>query len=153
MLHLHRAYVRLPSSSTPISLRISESSKYTPFFDDCIGALDGTHHTMYVPEAEHSTYRNRKGTLSQNVLAACSLDGYFVFVLPGWEGSVHDSRVLQDATYNHGFVTPKGKYWLADAGYTNSEFVMVPYRGVRYHLKEQQQARLRSLFLPCYKLC
>jgi hypothetical protein len=29
---------------------------------------------------------------------------------------------------------------LGDAGYGNSEFVMAPYRGVRYHLKEQRQA-------------
>ena len=120
------------------------SSKFTPFFDDCIGALDGTHHPMSVPQSEHSRYRNRKGTLSQNVLAACDFDGRFVYVLPGWEGSAHDSKVLQDATSNHEFFTPKGKYWLADAGYWNSEFVMVPYRGVRYHLKEQQQANLRS---------
>jgi hypothetical protein len=29
---------------------------------------------------------------------------------------------------------------LGDAGYGNSEFVIAPYRGVRYHLKEQRQA-------------
>jgi hypothetical protein len=33
-----------------------------------------------------------------------------------------------------------GKYWLGDAGYGNSEFVIAPYRGVRYHLKEVRQA-------------
>jgi DDE superfamily endonuclease len=40
----------------------------------------------------------------------------------------------------HNFTTPKGKYWLGDAGYGNSEYVMVLYRGVRYHLKEQRQS-------------
>lgn len=143
LLSLHRALVRLPTSTTPLSLRIADDTKYSPFFDDCVGALDGTHHTMHVPEREHSTYRNRKGTLSQNVLAACSFEGRFLFVLPGWEGSAHDSTVLRDATCNHGFSTPKGKYWLADAGYANSEYLMVPYRGVRYHLREQQQASLQ----------
>jgi hypothetical protein len=29
---------------------------------------------------------------------------------------------------------------LGDAGYGNSEFVMAPYRGTRYHLKEQRLA-------------
>jgi hypothetical protein len=38
---------------------------------------------------------------------------------------------------------PKDKYWLGDAGYRNSEYIMSPYRGVRYHLKEQRQADLR----------
>jgi hypothetical protein len=64
----------------------------------------------------------------------------FVYILAGWEGSAHDSRVLADAQASHGFITPKGKYWLGDAGYGNSEFVMAPYRGVRYHLKEVKQA-------------
>jgi DDE superfamily endonuclease len=29
---------------------------------------------------------------------------------------------------------------LGDAGYSNSEYVLTPYRGVRYHLKEQRLA-------------
>jgi hypothetical protein len=65
------------------------------------------------------------------------------FTLPGWEGSAHDGRVLSDAQTRHGFDTPKGKFWLGDAGYGNSEYIMAPYRGVRYHLKEQRQADLR----------
>ena len=67
----------------------------------------------------------------------------FVFVLPGWEGSAHDGRVLSDAQSRHNFNTPKGKYWLGDAGYGNSEYVIAPYRSVRYHLKEQRQADLK----------
>ena len=39
------------------------------------------------------------------------------------------------------FFVPKGKYWLADAGYSNSNHLLTPYKGVRYHLKEQQLAR------------
>ena len=30
-------------------------------------------------------------------MAACSFDMRFVFVMPGWEGSAHDSRVFMDA--------------------------------------------------------
>jgi hypothetical protein len=33
-------------------------------------------------------------------------------------------------------VTPPGKYWLGDAGYPNTDTILVPYRGTRYHLKE-----------------
>jgi hypothetical protein len=64
----------------------------------------------------------------------------FVYILAGWEGSAHDARVLQDAQGAQGFKTVSGKYWLGDAGYGNSEFVLTPYRGVRYHLKEVRQA-------------
>ena len=36
----------------------------------------------------------------------------FVYILAGWEGSVHDSRVLLDAQATKGFITLIGKYWL-----------------------------------------
>lgn len=61
----------------------------------------------------------------------------FNYILAGWEGSAHDVTVLCDAIYNQGFNTPPKKYWLGDAGYLNSETVLVPYQGTRYHLKEQ----------------
>jgi hypothetical protein len=106
-----------------------------PWFKDCIGALDGTHIAAYVGLEDQRRFQNRKAFLSQNVLAACDFDLNFVYVLAGWEGSAHDGRVLQDAQSSQGFVTPPGKYWLGDAGYGNSQFVLTPYRSVRYHLK------------------
>ena len=60
----------------------------------------------------------------------------FVYVLPSWEGSAHDGRALNSAQSNYGFNTPTGRYWLGDAGYANSEYIMTLYRGVRYYLKE-----------------
>jgi hypothetical protein len=67
----------------------------------------------------------------------------FVFVLPSWEGSTHDRRVLSNTQSHHGFIIPKGKYWLGDASYGNSEYIIAPYCSVRYHLKEQRQVDLR----------
>jgi DDE superfamily endonuclease len=47
------------------------------------------------------------------------------------------------------------KRFLGDAGYGNTEYVMAPYRGTRYHLKEQRQADQRpenskELFNLCH---
>ena len=36
----------------------------------------------------------------------------FVYILAGWEGSAHDSRVLLDAQVFKGFVTLVKKFWL-----------------------------------------
>ena len=143
MLLLYQHFVQLPTLDTPLAVRIARDSRYFPYFKDCIGAIDGTHIAMSVPVADQTRYRNRKGFLSQNVLAACDFDLSFVYVLSGWEGSAHDGRVLEDAQTRKGFDTPIGKYWLGDAGYGNSEFVLSPYRGVRYHLKEQYSSGLR----------
>lgn len=128
---------------TPSHPRITHDTKYKEYFKDCIGALDGTHIAAYVPANQAPPYRNRKGYLSQNVLAVCDFNLEFTYVLAGWEGSAHDCRVLEDTIVNGGLRVPSGKYLLADAGYYNTDFALTPYRGVRYHLKEQAAANLR----------
>ncbi|KAL0308813.1 UNVERIFIED_CONTAM: hypothetical protein Sradi_5823600 [Sesamum radiatum] len=61
----------------------------------------------------------------------------FIYVLPGWEGSAADSRVLRDAIgRRNGFVVPRGSYYLVDAGYTNGDGFLAPFRGQRYHLND-----------------
>jgi hypothetical protein len=136
ILRLHQEIVTLPTINTPLSTAISNDPKRAQYFSDCLGALDGTHIDVHLPIAEQGRYRNRKGGLSQNVLAVCNFEMEFVYVLSGWEGSAHDGTVLRDAQYNQGFRTPLKKYWLGDPGYSNSDTVLVPYRSVRYHLRE-----------------
>ena len=80
--------------------------------------------------------RTRKGFTAQNVFVACSFDCTIQFALSGWEGLAHDTQVLADATAK-GFKVPIGKYYLADAGYGISQEYLTPYRGTRYHLREQ----------------
>lgn len=139
MMELYNHVVKLPSENTPPSTRICDNPKYK-YFVDCIGALDGTHVPAHVSEDVQARYRNRKKDLSQNVMACCDMDMRFSYLLSGWEGSAHDMAVFRDAKLKHGFRTPKGKYWLADAGYSNSDGLLVPYRGTRYHLREQRLA-------------
>jgi hypothetical protein len=128
------SFVEFPTSDTPISIKISHDRRFWPYFENCIGAVDGTHIPVRV--AQHQTaYRDRKGNLSMNVLVACDFDMKFVYALAGWEGSSHDARVYEDAL-NKGFDVPNGKYFLGDAGFTLSMTCLVPYRGVRYHLRE-----------------
>jgi len=58
------------------------------------------------------SFRNRKGDISQNMLAACNFDVEFMYVLSGWEGSAHDSKVLNDALTRNSnrLPVPEGKY-------------------------------------------
>ncbi|XP_057446469.1 protein ANTAGONIST OF LIKE HETEROCHROMATIN PROTEIN 1-like [Lotus japonicus] len=107
------------------------------YFQNCLGALDGTYIRVNVPEAEKSKYRTRKGEIAMNVLGVCSPDMQFIYVLPGWEGSAADSRVLRDAiSQPNGLKVPQGHYYLCDAGYMNGEGFLTPYRSQRYHLSE-----------------
>jgi len=81
------------------------------------------------------TFQNWRGEISQNVLAVCTMDMQFMFVLLGWEGSALDACVFEDAQ-RKGFTILEDCYYLADKGYANSDALLVPYRGVRYHLQE-----------------
>src|ERR1700730_18665844 len=95
---------------------------------------------MHISTKLQPCYRNRKDTLSQNILAVCNFNMQFVYILAGWKGSAHNSQVLSNAQASQGFSTSKGKYWLGNAEYRNSEFVIALYCGVRYYLKEVRQA-------------
>jgi len=118
-------YIKLPSTEIPFA--ISAFMKNYPFFKDCIGAVDGTHIAVKVLKEETAAYRNRKGFLSQNVMACCDLDNLvFTFVLAGWEGSAHDGLVFNKA-FEHGFTIPEGKYYLGDAGYPLTPYCLTPY--------------------------
>ncbi|KAG6488709.1 hypothetical protein ZIOFF_049958 [Zingiber officinale] len=113
------------------------------WFKNCLGALDGTHIKVRVPTGDRPRYRIRKGEIATNVLAACSQDMQFTYVLSGWEGSAADSRVLREAiTRKNGLKVPHEYYYLVDAGYTNCEGFLAPYRGQRYHLNEWKEGRV-----------
>lgn len=120
--------------------RIAEDTKYFPYFKDYLGALNGTHLPAHLPSILEPPYRNGKGWLSQNVLGVCRMDLTFCYILAGWEGSAHDYRILEDTLLNNDFHIPDGKYYLADAGYHNMDYLLCPYHGVCYHLKEQAAA-------------
>ncbi|XP_020272238.1 uncharacterized protein LOC109847421 [Asparagus officinalis] len=110
------------------------------WFEDAIGALDGTHIQLTIPLEDQSRYRNRKGENSTNVLGVCDANLRFSYVLPGWEGSTSDSRVLRDALRRpNGLKLPSNKYFLVDAGYTNGPGFLAPYRGTRYHIKSWRE--------------
>jgi hypothetical protein len=93
-----------------------EEPRFWPHFKDCIGAIDGSHIPVTVPVSEEPKYIGRRGYASQNIMAVCDFDMRFTFVVTGWPGSAHDTRILSDTlvTYAHKFPhPPRGKYLFA----------------------------------------
>ncbi|KAM0006005.1 putative harbinger transposase-derived nuclease domain-containing protein [Helianthus debilis subsp. tardiflorus] len=130
-----RLHTRLLKKPEPIPENSTEQR--WKWFKNCLGALDGTYIKCLVPIEEKPKYRTRKGDIATNVLGVCSPDMQFIFVLPGWEGSAADGRVLRDALDRpHGLKVSRPGYYLVDAGYTNGEGFLAPYRGQRYHLND-----------------
>jgi hypothetical protein len=138
----YNTYIQLPNADTPLASEILDNPKLYPFFKDCIGSIDGTHLNAFVPDKAVARYRNWKGRLSQNVLAACSQDMHFTSILSGWEGSASDGHIFDDAR-RRDLKIPEGKLFLADAGFPTCDMLVVPYRRKHYHLKEWGRVGLR----------
>jgi hypothetical protein len=128
-------YMHLPSDGTPLSKIIISNPKFYPYFKDAVGAVDCTHIHTRPSDGARARYRDRNGALTQNIFAICNFLMIFIYVLSGWEGSASDSHIFHFAR-RRDLELPKGKYLLADAGFPSCDLLLVPYRGVRYHLKE-----------------
>ncbi|CAL1397152.1 unnamed protein product [Linum trigynum] len=140
VLKLHSILLRKPK---PV-LHNSDDPKWK-HFKNCLGALDGTIVNVRATKENQERYRNRKGTIGMNVLGVVDQNMEFIYCLAGWEGSAHDGRVLRDALIRpNGLKVPRGYYYLCDAGYSNCEGFLSPFRGQRYHLKEWGGRRPRS---------
>jgi hypothetical protein len=135
-------YVKQVSPEDPPSSHLSHNPKLWPFFRRALGAIDGSHIHATTRADHRETCRNRKGFISQNCLFCCSFDLLFSYVLTGWEGSASDARVYESAISDD-LIVPDGWYLLADAGFPHCKELLVPYRGVRYHLAEWGRANLR----------
>jgi hypothetical protein len=151
-----------PQFST-VHSRLQEA-RFSPHFHGAIGAIDGTHIPVVVPSSVTIAHFGRYRETTQNVLALCDFDMRFTFVVAGWPGSVHDTRVFNEALvkYADKFPFPPegkknwyyniicdfsyiidyicnicvGNYYLVDSGYPNKKGFYSPYMGEKYHLLE-----------------
>jgi hypothetical protein len=145
-------FIHQPRSTDPYSSYILSNPKFNPFFKNAIGAMDGTHFISSGIAEERAIARNRKGLVTQNCLAACDFDHNFTYISSGWEGSVSDSTMYFDSRTTDLKIQP-GKYYLADAGFPLASALLIPYRGVRYHLAEWSSADLRYVIKFYYQFC
>jgi hypothetical protein len=105
-LAYHNITPRDPSFKA-VHARMKEEP-FWPHFKDAIGAIDGCHVPVEVPADEVVNHTGRHGFPSQNVMAVCDFDMRFTFVVVGWPGFAHDTRILNDtlAKYGHRFPKP-----------------------------------------------
>ncbi|KAK2635672.1 hypothetical protein Ddye_030464 [Dipteronia dyeriana] len=78
-------------------------------FKGVVGAIDGTLIHACIPLDKQVPYRAcGRGECFQNVMAICDFDMVFKYVVVGWEGTTHDSRILTETIRdpNHNFPMP-----------------------------------------------
>ncbi|KAE8221473.1 hypothetical protein CF326_g8550 [Tilletia indica] len=132
---IYNKHVRLPAARSPVPDRIKNDPALFPFFKDVVGAIDGSHVPAHAPQRIRDRFWTRKGRTSFNVLAACDFDMRFIYVLSGWEGSASDSYLWRQAL-GASLKFEGNQKMLGDAGFPLSKRLLIPFRGVRYHLKE-----------------
>lgn len=135
-------FVKLPGTNAPIPNHIQSNPKLFPFFQNVLGALDGTHINCFTSAVDRHTARDRKGGITQNCLAVCSFDFRFLYFISGFDGSAADATMFMHSRLMD-FMIPQGKCYLADAGFALCDTLLVPYRGIRYHLAEWGRAGSR----------
>ena len=138
----YNTYVHLPPHDAPIPDYIRDNPKFFPYFANVLGAIDGTHIRCCPSAIDWQLAQDCKGQVTQNMLAICGFDMVFYYIVEGWDGSASDSYMYNDARLND-FAIPEGRCYLADAGFGQCDALLVPYRGVRYHLAEWGRAQVR----------
>lgn len=83
------------------------------------------------------------------------MDFIFFYVLAGQKGSVYNDHVLEDAFFHKNFTILDKKYYLANAGYYNTNYLLYLYCRVCYYLKnialaEKKPTIQEELFNLCY---
>ncbi len=134
----YNQYVQLPTIDAPVPDFIHNNTKYFPFFEGAIGAVDGTHMSCMPSANQRELARNRKGFMSQNCVI-CSFSLHFLYFVAGWDGSAADASIYVDSCVTD-LPVPEGRYYLADTGFGTCTTLMLPYSGVCYHLKEWEKA-------------
>jgi hypothetical protein len=87
-------------------------------------------------------------------MVVCDFDLNITYVSAGCEGSATDSMVLRSTMNNvvGKCEVPSGKYYLVDGGYANIASFIMPYCGVRYHLKEFGHSHRRTKITKSYSI-
>jgi hypothetical protein len=76
------------------SYNIGNNDFYSASLQKCTSAIDRSHVPVSRSPRRQALWRNRKGSLSQNVILACDFDMNVTFISCGWEESANDAHVL-----------------------------------------------------------
>ncbi|XP_021738191.1 uncharacterized protein LOC110704682 [Chenopodium quinoa] len=114
MVHLSTEIIKSYQSLTVVPKKIGDSTKYWPYFKDCVGALDGTHINAVVSDDDGVAHRGRSAH-DITVWNHCLIVPEFRFPHP-----------------------PPRKYYLIDSGYPNTVGYLSPIKekDIRTHLPE-----------------
>ena len=112
-------------------------------FIGVVGKVDGTDIVSgFKPRGEFKgeLFYNRKNRYALDLCAVCDSDKKFTYILAGWPNSQHDARIFGSTNLqqNPQKYFSDGRYLLSDAAYTNSLYMVAPYKAPTTYQKEKK---------------
>ena len=87
-------YINLPNAHTPLSWRIHNNLKMSPFFDHALGTLNGFHITCAPPSYSIHHIGIERVSFHKTGFSPVTLIFNLFFCYTRWEGSAMDAQVL-----------------------------------------------------------
>ena len=131
LCRLKNDFVQWPSARARIRGSLTNNQRQDGFIG-VVGKVDGTDvlHTKPGGKYEGELFFNRKKRYAMDLCAVCDSNKRFIYFLSGWPNSQHDQRIFAagDLCRNPAFYFSPGQYLLGDSAYTNSTYLVTPYK-------------------------
>jgi hypothetical protein len=83
--NIYDALIDFPIDNFPIPLHILSSNTFTPYFNGCIGTLDGTHLSVYIPKVGYTCFlQSKRGSLTK--CPSCMYNEHTIPLCVSWLG-------------------------------------------------------------------
>ena len=92
---LPNKYVKIPTGES--AQTVIDGFLHTWGFQQCFGAIDGSHIPILALKNNPQDYYNRKGWHSSVLQALVNHEYKFMNTYVGWPGSVHDARIFSNS--------------------------------------------------------
>eukprot|EP00918_Siedleckia_nematoides_P082992 GHVU01181954.1.p1 GENE.GHVU01181954.1~~GHVU01181954.1.p1 ORF type:complete len:340 (-),score=9.86 GHVU01181954.1:60-1079(-) len=120
-------FIRYPTEAADIA-RVSEDFLQYCGIGGVTGAIDCTHVQVRKPPVDAHNYFNRKGKMTLNIQATCSLSGVVTSLVAKWPGCTHDAFILRNCgLWTHFETRRRVGILLGDSGYPCREWLLTPH--------------------------
>lgn len=87
LMNIYSQFVNWNIIDNQRSIKIDNHNQ-NKIFEKVIGAIDGTHIQLILPEEEKEAHRNYHTFISTNLLVVCNFEMNFMYALAGFEGII-----------------------------------------------------------------
>ena len=132
LCRLRNSFIKWPTARARTRESLANDTRESGFIG-VVGKVDGTDIVLSTKPGgryDGELFFNRKKRYALDLCAVCDSDKRFIYFLSGWPNSQHDQRIFAagDLNRNPHLYFSEGQYLLGDSAYTNSRYLVTPYK-------------------------